>query len=106
MNYWALAVLAGADKNTIAASDLVDVEDALLPLDPIYFDVWAHVKQLADLSDVSNFESRLMNCPSNLRLTWCSKKPTVSSARLQAPQPPRIIKEQPHTARAALPHAP
>ena len=70
MNYWALAVLAGADKNTIAASDLVDVEDALLPLDPIYFDVWAHVKQLADLSDVSNFESRLMNCPSNLRLTW------------------------------------
>jgi hypothetical protein len=70
VNYWALAVLAGEDKNTIATSDLVDVEDALLPLDPIYFDVWSHVKQLSDLSDVSNFESRLMNCPSNLRLTW------------------------------------
>ena len=70
VNYWALAVLAGADRNTIAASDLVDAEDALLPLDQTYFEVWSHVKQLADLADVAMFESRLMSCPSNLRLTW------------------------------------
>ncbi len=55
VNYWALSVLAGDDRESI---------------NECYNDVWSHVKQLADLSEVSEFEARLENCPEDLRLTW------------------------------------
>ena len=70
VNYWALSVLANADKNSIVDSALVDSDDALLPINPQYAEVWSHVKKLADLSDVSAYEARLEGCPRDLRLTW------------------------------------
>ena len=55
VNYWALSMLASdEDQNTREK----------------YGHVWSHVKQLIDLSDVTQFEARLESCPENLRSTW------------------------------------